>query len=92
MDKHTHGSFGLDFWVGKELNPRLGSFVIKFVAYRVGMMWWLVLNFGFLAKQVETEGSATWRMLCYQFATSFYVLDYFWNEEKMLTTWDIISE
>lgn len=55
-------------------------------------MWWLVLNFGFLAKQVETEGSATWRMLCYQFATSFYVLDYFWNEEKMLTTWDIISE
>ena len=51
VDKHTHGSFGLDFWVGKELNPRIGSFDIKFIAYRVGMLWWLVLNFGFLAKQ-----------------------------------------
>ena len=31
-------------------------------------------------------------MWCYQFVTAFYILDYFWNEEKMLTTWDIISE
>lgn len=56
------------------------------------MLWWLVLNFGFLAKQIETEGTVSTRMLCYQFTTAFYILDYFWNEEKMLTTWDIISE
>ena len=31
-------------------------------------------------------------MLAYQISTGIYVLDYFWNEEKMLTTWDIISE
>jgi hypothetical protein len=31
-------------------------------------------------------------MVLYQVATNFYILDYFWNEEKMLTTWDIISE
>lgn len=51
VDNHTHGSFGLDFWVGRELNPRLGSFDIKFVAYRVAMIFWLVLNFSFLALQ-----------------------------------------
>ena len=31
-------------------------------------------------------------MWLYQAFTGIYVLDYFWNEEKMLTTWDIISE
>jgi len=55
VDKHTHGSFGLDFWVGRELNPRIGNFDIKFVAYRVGMLWWLLLNFGFLACQIQSE-------------------------------------
>lgn len=79
VDKYSHGSFGLDFWVGREINPRIGKFDIKFCAYRVGMLWWLVLNFGFLAKQVETEGTTSIRMLCYQFMTGFYVLDYFWN-------------
>ncbi len=31
-------------------------------------------------------------MACYQIMTGWYVLDYFYNEKKMLTTWDIISE
>lgn len=31
-------------------------------------------------------------MIAYQFTSGFYILDYFWNEPKMLTTWDIISE
>ena len=51
VDNHTHGSFALDFWVGRELNPRIGFYDIKFNAYRVGMLFWLVLNMSFLAKQ-----------------------------------------
>lgn len=70
----------------------MGSFDLKFVAYRVAMIFWLVLNFSFLALQWERHGEITYRMWAYQFVTGFYVLDYFWNEEKMLTTWDIISE
>ena len=31
-------------------------------------------------------------MICYQFLTSVYIFDYLWNEQKMLTTWDIISQ
>jgi Delta14-sterol reductase len=92
VDDHSHGSFGLDFWVGRELNPKIGNFDIKFVAYRVAMIFWLVLNLSFLALQWERVGSITGRMWAYQLATGIYVLDYFWNEEKMLTTWDIISE
>jgi len=92
VDDHTHGSFGLDFWVGKELNPRLGSFDFKFVAYRVAMIFWLVINFSFAALQIEQEGSLTGRMWAYQISSGIYILDYFWNEPKMLTTWDIISE
>jgi hypothetical protein len=69
----------LDFWIGKEINPRIKNFDIKFIAYRVGMLWWLVLNFGFLAKNIEEFGYISTRMMCYQFVTAFYVLDYFWN-------------
>lgn len=32
--------------------PKIGKFDIKFVAYRVAMIFWLVINFAFLAKQV----------------------------------------
>jgi hypothetical protein len=82
VDTHSHGSFGLDFWVGRELNPRIGSFDIKFNAYRVAMIFWLVLNFAFLGKQIELTGAVSLRMLAYQIMTTFYILDYFWNEEK----------
>jgi hypothetical protein len=56
------------------------------------MIFWLVLNLAFLAKQIESTGTVTLRMISYQLAANIYVLDYFWNEEKMLTTWDIINE
>jgi hypothetical protein len=80
VDLHSHGSLGLDFWVGRELNPRIGSFDIKFIAYRVAMIFWLVLNFSFLALQAERHGEITLRMWLYQAFTGIYVLDYFWNE------------
>jgi hypothetical protein len=79
VDGHSHGSFASDFWHGREINPCFHEFNIKFVAYRMGMLWWLVLNAGFLARSVET-GKLSGRMGCYQLATSFYILDYFWNE------------
>jgi delta14-sterol reductase len=31
-------------------------------------------------------------MMGYQVTAGFYILDYFWFEERMLTTWDIINE
>lgn len=79
VDTHSHGSFGLDFWVGRELNPHIGSYDIKFNAYRVGMLFWLVLNMSFLCKQLQEHGTTTLRMLTFQFTTGFYVLDYFWH-------------
>lgn len=56
------------------------------------MIFWLVLNLSFLACQLEKHGEVTSRMWAYQISTGIYILDYFWNEPKMLTTWDIISE
>lgn len=80
VDSHSHGSLGLDFWVGRGLNPRIGSFDMKFMGYRVAMIFWLVLNFSFLALQAERHGGITTRMWLYQAFTGLYVLDYFWNE------------
>ena len=52
VESYTHGSFGLDFWVGRELYPKIGNFDIKFIAYRVAMIFWLVLNLSFLSLQL----------------------------------------
>ena len=52
VDRFSHGSFVTDFCVGRELNPRIGTFDIKFIAYRVAMIFWLVLNISFLANQL----------------------------------------
>lgn len=49
------------------------------MAYRVAMIFWLVLNLAFLGAQVERHGAVSGRMWAYQVATGLYVLDYFWN-------------
>ena len=37
-------------------------------------------------------GTLSAAMILYQVLTNLYVLDYFYNEPKMITTWDIIAE
>ena len=44
------------------------------------MIFWLVLNLSFMAKQQSELGTITLRMVCYQLVTSVYMLDYLWNE------------
>lgn len=81
-----------DFIMGAELNPHILSLDVKFFSYRPSMMGWLLVNLSFLYKQYETLGYVTNRMLLYQGLTGWYVVDYFYHETKMTSTWDIIAE
>lgn len=81
-----------DFIMGAELNPHVLGVDVKFFSYRPSMTGWLLINLSFLAKQYETHGFVTGRMLLYQVLTAWYVWDYFVHEAKMVTTWDIIAE
>ncbi|KAI8365944.1 ergosterol biosynthesis ERG4/ERG24 [Radiomyces spectabilis] len=82
-----------DFMIGRELNPRIGEFDIKFFTeLRPGLIGWLVINTCFAAKQYLDLGRITNTMLLVQFFEAWYVIDALWNEECVLTTMDITTD
>ncbi|CAO0797012.1 unnamed protein product [Mucor circinelloides] len=82
-----------DFMIGRELNPRIESFDIKFFTeLRPGLIGWLVLNYCLAAKQWIDLGYLTNTMCLVQFFQSWYVIDSLWNEEAVLTTMDITTD
>eukprot|EP00124_Ichthyophonus_hoferi_P002193 Ihof_evm16s139 gene=Ihof_evmTU16s139 len=87
------GNAFYDFWMGRELNPRIGSFDLKvFCELRPGLIGWCVLDLGMAAKQYELHGTITNSMillLCFQI---YYVLDSFMSESSLLTTMDVTDE
>jgi len=63
-----------DFFIGRELNPRLGSFDLKyFCELRPGLIGWAVLNLGMAAKQRELNGAVSasmWLVNAFQVPTT----------------------
>ncbi|KAH8070575.1 sterol delta-7 reductase [Aureococcus anophagefferens] len=77
-----------DFWMGRELNPRVGSFDLKcFCELRPGLIGWAVLNAGMLCKQRELDG----KVLVNAFQL-LYVWDALFYEKVILTTMDITTD
>ncbi|KAI8382992.1 ergosterol biosynthesis ERG4/ERG24 [Blakeslea trispora] len=82
-----------DFMIGRELNPRVESFDVKFFTeLRPGLIGWITLNFCLAAKQYLDLGYITNAMALTQFFQAFYVADSLWNEEAALTTMDITTD
>ncbi|KAK4532350.1 hypothetical protein CCYA_CCYA11G3207 [Cyanidiococcus yangmingshanensis] len=81
-----------DWILGAELNPHLGRFELKFFWLRPSMIGWLLLNLSIAAKQWQELGRVTARMILNQLLMNGYIIDYFWHERKMTTTWDIVAE
>ena len=49
-----------NFFIGKELNPRIGTFDLKcFCELRPGLIGWVIINLGMAAKQYEVESFGT---------------------------------
>mmetsp|Transcript_27921 Transcript_27921/g.70037 ORF Transcript_27921/g.70037 Transcript_27921/m.70037 type:complete len:366 (+) Transcript_27921:86-1183(+) len=81
-----------DFIVGTELMPFVLGMPLKFFWLKPAMMGWLLVNYSFLVQHFTTFHTVHLGMACYQIFTGIYVLDYFFFEENMTSTWDIISE
>uniref|UniRef100_A0A8C5E4T9 Delta(14)-sterol reductase TM7SF2 n=1 Tax=Gouania willdenowi TaxID=441366 RepID=A0A8C5E4T9_GOUWI len=82
-----------DFFIGRELNPRIGFFDLKyFCELRPGLIGWAVINLGMLMKEVELQGSPSLAMLLVVSFQLLYVADALWNEEAILTTMDIVHD
>ena len=82
-----------DWFIGRELNPRTGSFDWKvFCELRPGLIGWVLINYCMLVKQYELQGYITTSMVLVCFFQFWYVLDALWFEEALLTTMDVVHD
>eukprot|EP00887_Chlorella_sp_A99_P002849 scaffold6.g2849.t1 len=82
-----------DFFIGRELNPRLGSFDLKeFCELYPGLIGWLVIDLAMAHKQLSTTGSVSPAMALVCAFHAVYMIDALWFEPAILTTMDITSD
>ncbi len=82
-----------EYFMGTELNPRSRSFDWKlFCEARPGLILWIIIDFSMMAKQYQLNGFVSVPMIMVCAFQLFYVVDYFWHEDAILTTWDIKHE
>ena len=94
---HT-GNVVYDWFIGRELNPRVrlpvfGEVDVKaFMELRPGMLGWILLDLAFVARQYKNYGYVTDSMVLVTAAQAIYILDALWMESAILTTIDIITD
>lgn len=82
-----------DFFIGRELNPRIGPVDLKFFCeLRPGLIGWVVINLGMLCKQREIQGYVSASMIMVNVFQGLYVWDGLFFESAILTTMDITTE
>lgn len=92
-DRKFSSSRLYDFYMGVELNPRIGMFDFKlFFNGRPGIIAWTLINISFAAKQYQLYGHVTNSMLIVNILQAIYVIDFFWHERWYLKTIDICHD
>jgi protein-S-isoprenylcysteine O-methyltransferase Ste14 len=92
------GNIIYDFFIGRELNPRiklplLPEIDIKyFMEMRPGLLGWIVLDCAMIAQQYRSFGRVTDSMLIAVVSQCAYVFDGLYMEPAVLTTIDIVSD
>lgn len=82
-----------DWFIGRELNPRIGPWDIKlFCELRPGMLLWLLLNLSSMHHQHLTLGKVTDSMWLVNIIQAMYIFDGVLNEEGCLTMMDITTD
>jgi len=86
------GNFIYDMWVGRELNPRIGSLDLKFMfELRPGLIGWSLLNWAHVARAYET-GNLGSAIVLVSILESFYVFEALLFEAGNLTMMDIVVD
>lgn len=82
-----------DYFMGTALNPRIGRFDLKmFCESKIGMTSWIVLTLLMAHAEYQARGALSLPMFLVCLFQLVYVVDFFWFEEAMLSTWDINNE
>eukprot|EP00934_Nitzschia_sp_Nitz4_P009194 Nitzschia sp. Nitz4//scaffold72_size95085//84588//85877//NITZ4_004772-RA/size95085-processed-gene-0.16-mRNA-1//1//CDS//3329557411//9184//frame0 len=93
------GSLPYDFWMGRELNPRIQvpfcSLELdwkQFCELRPGLIGWVLLNYACLQQQRQVQGYVSGSMWLLNGFQAFYVWDSLYQERAILTTMDITTD
>eukprot|EP00466_Bigelowiella_natans_P018743 jgi/Bigna1/91573/estExt_fgenesh1_pg.C_1070034 len=90
------GSSGIwiyDFFMGHELNPRIGNLDLKqFCELRPGLIGWAVINASCALKEYRETGHVSNSMWLLNIFQLIYVVDALWFERAILTTMDITTD
>lgn len=89
-DRKFSSSRFYDFFIGTELNPRIGVFDFKlFFNGRPGIIGWSLINMSFAAAQYEKHGFISNSMYIVIFLQTLYIGYFFYREAWYLKTLDI---
>lgn len=81
-----------DFFMGGELNPRVGPLDLKFFCeLRPGLIGWVMLNAVFVLK-AHSAGTLTPALVAVSSFQALYVADALFFEDSILTTMDIVHD
>lgn len=87
------GNIVYDWFIGRELNPRLGPLDIKmFCELRPGMLLWFLINLSCLHHSYMQTGKIVDSLLLVNILQGFYIFDGVLNEEGVLTMMDITTD
>jgi delta14-sterol reductase len=82
-----------DFFIGRELNPRIGSLDLKeFCELYPGLIGWAALNVAMCHKQLATAGAVSPALALVTAFQGLYVWDALHHEPAILTTMDITTD
>ncbi|XP_047373176.1 delta(14)-sterol reductase TM7SF2 isoform X3 [Sciurus carolinensis] len=83
------GNLIYDFFLGRELNPRICSFDFKyFCELRPGLIGWVFINLALLVQEAELRGSPSLAMWLVNGFQLLYVGDALWHE-LLVTTYSV---
>eukprot|EP01006_Ploeotia_vitrea_P012373 TRINITY_DN32816_c0_g1_i1.p1 TRINITY_DN32816_c0_g1~~TRINITY_DN32816_c0_g1_i1.p1 ORF type:complete len:446 (+),score=203.50 TRINITY_DN32816_c0_g1_i1:42-1340(+) len=92
----SHGNTGVfvyDFFMGRQLNPRIGKFDWKFFCeLRPGLFGWFIILISMACAQYQLHGQVTNSMLLVLVFQGWYVIDSAVVESAILTTMDITTD
>ncbi|XP_023203789.1 lamin-B receptor isoform X2 [Xiphophorus maculatus] len=84
-----------DFFKGRELNPRIKEFDLKFFCeMRPGLIGWCLINVAMALAEMKQQklDAPSYSMILVNVFQLIYVVDGLWNEEAILTTMDLMDD
>lgn len=87
------GNHVFDWYIGRELNARLGDFDMKlFCEMRPGLLLWVVINLAMAHHQYLKYGYVTDSMILVNFFQNYYVIEGTFYESKLLNMMDVTTD